>query len=313
MLFENNNLYPKLKLPEMTAEDALVIGSGPSFDDFEISEIQNCQATKYGSGQIYQSVNLDYYFLIDHGVPYLDKTKDIPTSAEIWTTRPIYDCTKGYPYHARMNIVTPDLHYSSAGTVALHFAIKQQHRRVFILGIDGEFDKNGDLRTETHAKKMKHGQTPEYGYQFSSAKLTDHKIYSMPVHVTTIFGHNEIMLAKELLGDKLINLSTCSNYINFLGVSQEVDEQKFGHIDKHSSLIAIQILRWCQRLETSAFLSVANFFAERDRRQAIVFVVNDIIDHSVYAQIHDANYLLTHLSTSSISSGFAKVQHIFVA
>lgn len=86
MLFDRPiRLYPKVKLPEMTSDDALVIASGPSFDDFNISDIQACRATKYGAGQVYQFVDLDHYFLIDN-MPYVDPTRDMPTRAKVWTS-----------------------------------------------------------------------------------------------------------------------------------------------------------------------------------------------------------------------------------
>ena len=224
MLFEKTYLYPKLKLPEMSSEDALVIGSGPSFDDFRLSELKACPATKYGCGQVFQFLHLDHYFLIDYHVAnlegcYLDETIDISTNT-IWTLREIEKLCSNRSYGPKMKSLGKDFWISAkgplatAGSVALNFAIRQNHRRIFLLGIDGCLNKSGVVAKKSHANNM--------SYKWNEPR---------PVADTDMKYFKEIFEAKKLF-DNLVNLSTCSNFIEILGVSPEVENQKFGIIDK---------------------------------------------------------------------------------
>lgn len=298
MLFNQPLRFPKLKLPEMTSDDALLIASGPSFDDFRISDIEACPAVKYGCGQVFQFVHLDHYILIDPWLAnmeewtrsYITPDTTFPPDTQLWVTGPVHDACKGRSYHSRMQILGLEFWMTAAGPAALHFVIRHGHKRIFLLGLDGSFDSMGVIRGLTHAKKMIRFQVCERKPDYCD-----------------VVCFEEIYRSRMKFGKNLINLSTCSNYIDFLGVSEDIDKQPLGHIDRHSSLIAIDLPK--DELMIKVAGHVAKFFVQRNPRQAVVVLTTDPGSVNL-AKSEEAGFLTTNLSLEKISAGFSKVSQI---
>lgn len=210
-------MYPKLKLPAMTARDALVLGSGPSFDDYELNELRNSAAVKYGSGHVSRAMTLDHYALADydsHGKHIASPPTRLHVTQRVWDSL-------GVDY-STISVAPGEGEYISAGTMALWLAAQAGHDRIFVLGFDGLTDSHGRYRRYRHASSL----DPYAEQNFDCGDRFEIDAGEL----------GQISVAQKLQrkSQNLYSLSTHS--VLPLPVPWEVGKQPFSRVERHGSL-----------------------------------------------------------------------------
>lgn len=150
---------------------AIILGNGPSLDDYDLKDPFFKKATTFGSNAIGKKFRPTYYFIGDF-IAWKENQKHVwPTVNKGSTLIVSYDVRRKFPHHAKRAIVLtysprdtygtptkggPIYHGRTSGIVMLNIAYQMGFSYIFLLGIDG-YSVDG----KSHFDGAPH-QVPEY-------------------------------------------------------------------------------------------------------------------------------------------------------
>lgn len=233
-------MFPKLQLPPDILDCGLSLASGPSYDDYDLSMIPEHHPNVYGCGLVFKRRWPGNYIVTDYCrwrravVSY-----GFPSGLTVWALRgaTLDKFAIAPSAHRPANVrEIPELPDGvvSASIVTTHAALSQ-HKKVYLLGIDGGHCADGTPRRRRH------------GIDFGEA--VDSVPFEEADRLTNSIVFPLLILVSKRIWDttRLVNLSTTSLLWSHLPVSHYSLAQPYGRIDRYARLMVVYVDRYHQQ------------------------------------------------------------------
>lgn len=265
--------YPLLFLPEMFQGDFIILGSGPSLDDYDLSPLENTQATVFCMGRSYRYVKPDWWVIGDwqRGIQCMEEDEVLCSQLpKIFIPHIADEIEKVFPGVKSNGIVLEDHADTGLGnetfTVAMEAAVRLGAKRIYVLGVDGGCSASGFPRRRRYSLKCIESFAVDWFY------WAGHLDYSVSRSIW------DIIASKLKIRERLRNLSTTSCLKSQLGIFSTILDWPFGNIDRYGPCIFVRKL-------TEHGLQYLNALRLENPSLALVIESAEGLDDCVYSDI----------------------------